>query len=168
MHLSRINTSIVLDLSSPLIALAFSRVLLSLEARISAIRDSVKNVVGVIIDETRSQPSVSWRTDRGVQDEESIVQDMDKYDKVRRWIEDQQCITAAHPRTTQRTGSREPESYVWTSKYLSALADLWVVGLVVEARRWHQKLGKATSIAASHSLMRRHSDHCTHQLREAI
>ena len=103
MHLARINTSIVLDLSSPLIALAFSRVLLSLEARVSAIRDSVKNVIGDIVDETRSHSAVSWRTDRCVQVEMSIVDSRDEHDKIARWINE--CVSAgAQP---QRAGSRE-------------------------------------------------------------
>ena len=109
MHLAQINTNVVLDLSSPLIALAFSRVLLSLETRISAIRDSVTNVVGGIVDETRSHSAVSWRTDRGVQVEMSIVDNRDEHDKITRWIEE--CVSAgAQPRATQRAGSRE--SYV--------------------------------------------------------
>ena len=108
MHLTRINTSTVLDLSSPLIALAFSRVLLSLEAPISAIRDSVKSIMGVVIDELQSQSAVSWRTDRCVQDEEFTFDDRDEHDEITRWIEDQQCINSgAQHRATQRAGPRE-------------------------------------------------------------
>ena len=91
MHL--FNTSTELDLSSPLIALAFSRVLLSLEARISDIRKSVKGVSPLIIDETHSQSAVSWRTDRGVQIEESILDNKVALDATTRWIEDQQYIS---------------------------------------------------------------------------
>ena len=93
MHLARINTSIELDLSSPLIALVFSRVLLSLEARISDIRKSVKGLSPSIIDETHSQSAVSWRTDRGVQIEESILENKGAYDAITRWVEDQQYIS---------------------------------------------------------------------------
>ena len=103
MHLARINTCTVLDLSSPLIALALSRVLLSLEAPISAIRDSVKSILGVVIDELQSQPAVSWRIDRCVQSEESIVDDRDEHDKITRWIEEW-VSAGAQP---QRAVSRE-------------------------------------------------------------
>ena len=93
MHLSRINTSIVLDLSSPSIALVFSRVLLSLEAHISNIRESVKDVSPLIIDETHSQLAVSWRMDRGVQNKEAILDNKGIDDMITRWVEDQQYIS---------------------------------------------------------------------------
>ena len=172
MHLARINTCTALDLSSPLIALALSRVLLSLEAPISAIRDSVKSILGVVIDELQSQSAVSWRTDRCVQGEESNLGDRDEHDKITRWIEDQQCISSgAQHRATPRAGSRE--SCVSTCKYLSAMADLRIVGLVMEAHWWDQsrgsqRLGKSTRKAELHSLTQSYSVHCAHQLEKAM
>ena len=93
MHFSRINTSIVLDLSSPLSALAFSRVLLSLEACISDIRETVKRVWTMVVDETHLQSAVSWRTDRCVYSE-YVSNNRDTHDMISRWIEGQQYITA--------------------------------------------------------------------------
>ena len=93
MHLAQVNTNIELDLSSPLIALAFSRALLSLETRVSDIRKSVKSVLPLMIDETHSHSAVSWRTDRGVQNEESILDNKDAHDAITRWVEDQQYIS---------------------------------------------------------------------------
>ena len=47
----------------------------------------------LIIDETHSQSAVSWRTDRGVQIEESILDNKGALDAITRWIEDQQYIS---------------------------------------------------------------------------
>ena len=60
----------------------------------------------MVIDEMQSQPAVSWRIDRCVQSEESIVDDRDEHDKITRWIEE--CVSAgAQLRATERAGSRE-------------------------------------------------------------
>ena len=94
MHLARINTDTVLDLSSPLAALALSRALLSLEGRISDICENVKSVVPMIIDETYLPSAVSWRTDRCVHIEECILDNDDAYDMIMRWVEGKPYISA--------------------------------------------------------------------------
>ena len=93
MHLSRISTSIALDLSSPSIALVFSRFLLSLEAHIIDLRENVKNIASMVIDETYSQSAISWRTDRRVYNE-STSESRDAHDMITRWVERQQYISA--------------------------------------------------------------------------
>ena len=93
MHLSRISTSIALDLSSPSIALVFSRFLLSLEAHIIDLRENVKNVASMVIDETYSQSAISWRMDRCVYNE-STSESRDAHDMITRWVEGQRYISA--------------------------------------------------------------------------
>ena len=93
MRLSRISTSIALDLSSPSIALVFSRFLLSLQAHIIDLRENVKNVASMIIDETHSQSAISWRTDRRVYNE-STSENRDAHDMITRWVEGQRYISA--------------------------------------------------------------------------
>ena len=60
----------------------------------SDIRETVKSGAPMVVDETHSQLAVSWRTDRSVQNEESILDNKDAHDAIRRWVGRQQYISA--------------------------------------------------------------------------
>ncbi|KAI6012279.1 hypothetical protein EDC04DRAFT_732027 [Pisolithus marmoratus] len=65
-YLGRIETSVTLDLSSPLVSLVVSRLLMSLETSICRLRDRVRNTVGTIAAQTQTQTIHSWRIDSDV------------------------------------------------------------------------------------------------------
>ncbi|KIO14435.1 hypothetical protein M404DRAFT_5804 [Pisolithus tinctorius Marx 270] len=70
--LGSIETSVTLDLSSPLVSLAVSRLLMSLESPICGLRDRIGNVVGTIAAETQTHTARPWRIDSDVQEEDAV------------------------------------------------------------------------------------------------
>ncbi|KIN96070.1 hypothetical protein M404DRAFT_11022 [Pisolithus tinctorius Marx 270] len=74
MHLGSIETSVILDISSPLVSLAVSRLLMSLESPICGVRNGVRNVTGTIAAETQTHTTRSWRIDSDVR--EDTIRDM--------------------------------------------------------------------------------------------
>ena len=79
--------------------------------------------------------------------------------------------TSTQPRATQKAGSQNP--CVYTSKCMSAVTNIQIAGLVMEARSWKmfrriQKFGKSTWIARFRSQTQGHLACCNRQLEEAM
>ncbi|KAI5986081.1 hypothetical protein F5J12DRAFT_578643, partial [Pisolithus orientalis] len=91
-HLGSIETSVTLDLSSPLVSLAVSRLFMSLEAPICSVHDGVKNVVGTIVAETHTHTARSWRIDSDVREEDAVFPSKTEIvrDRIIKWQESQE------------------------------------------------------------------------------
>ena len=83
----------MLDLSSPSVALVISRFLCSLEPYIRGVRDTASHSVGAVISDTRSDPSVSWRIDTDIP-EEDFVPTLENT-RIIDWLKNQGCSVGA-------------------------------------------------------------------------
>lgn len=103
-HLAEIGTPVMLDLSSPSVALVVSRLLCSLESRMFDVRDTTRHSVSAVINETRSHSTFSWRLDTAIQEEDStsFLENNNTRDMIIQWAKSQEypvceeCVPAYH------------------------------------------------------------------------
>ncbi|KAK2467436.1 hypothetical protein APHAL10511_000671 [Amanita phalloides] len=88
-HLGQVETSVVLDLSMPLIALAISNLIIRLGSQISDISAIVHDIAPAVIAEIQSQSSFAWRIDTRVRDGNPISNVQRIREQIMRWAENQ-------------------------------------------------------------------------------
>ncbi|KAK2465496.1 hypothetical protein APHAL10511_002388 [Amanita phalloides] len=88
-HLGQVETSVVLDLSTPLIALAISNLIIRLGSHISDISAIVHHIAPAVIAEIQSQSSFAWRVDTRVREGNPIPNVQRFREQIMRWAENQ-------------------------------------------------------------------------------
>ncbi|KAK2467435.1 hypothetical protein APHAL10511_000670 [Amanita phalloides] len=108
-HLGQVETSAVLDLSTPLIALAISNLIIRLGSQISDISAIVHDIAPAVIAEIQSQSSFAWRIDTRVRDGNPISNVQRIREHIMRWAENQN-YTPYEESTSDALSSTPPTS----------------------------------------------------------
>lgn len=88
-HIGEIDTTVVLDLASPLIALLLANLLLSLEMHISDLRNTVGPIACSMVAKTHSRSLLPWRIDTRVIKDPWTSR---RRDITTKWVEEQMSM----------------------------------------------------------------------------
>ncbi|KAK2464346.1 hypothetical protein APHAL10511_003803 [Amanita phalloides] len=117
-HLGQVETSVILDLSTPLIALAISNLIIRLGSHISDIDAIVHHIAPAVIAEIQSQSSFAWRIDTRVRESNPISNVQRFREQIMRWAENQnytpyeENTTKSMPSTSESDASSTPPKLI--------------------------------------------------------